>query len=99
MSAKTIAAALPDFPANPLLVEHLRNAGRWLAQRFSSRAHSAERVLAIEDRVVIGPKKSLVVVRCHGQRFLIATAGDSIGPVIEVAAAKPARRTRREREA
>lgn len=85
MSAKTIAAPLLPFTQAPPLVRHLRGAIHWLVQRFTRTASTAERVLAVEDRVAIGPKKSLVVVRCHGQRFLIATAGDTIGPVIEVA--------------
>ena len=106
MSAKTIAAPLPHLTEAPPLLRHLRNAARWLLQNFSRSAIPATRALVVEERVAIGPKKSLVLVRCRGQRFLVATAGDTIGPVIEVGPPKPASkpspgtvRVRREREA
>lgn len=111
MSAKTIAAPLPNFTEAPPLVRNLRRAVRWLMGRFIPAARTAERALAVEDRVTIGPKKSLVVVRCRGQRFLVAAAGDTIGPIIEIAgevageiaapksSATRARRVRRERGA
>lgn len=99
MSTKMIAAQLPRFAETPPLVRHLRNAARWLLRRISPAAAGAERALAVEERVVIGPKKSMVLVRCHGQRFLVATAGDTVGPFIEIAPPKAARRPRREREA
>lgn len=95
MSAKTIAAQLPNFAEASPLLRKLRRAARWLTARFVRSATCAERALAVEERVTIGPKKSLMVVRCHGQRFLVGTAGDSIGPVIELAGPKPARRARR----
>lgn len=99
MSTKIIAARFPNSIETPPLAKHLRNALLWLIRRASPAAARAERTLAIEERVSIGPKKSLVVVRCHGQRFLIATAGDTVGPFIEIAQPKAARRARREREA
>lgn len=95
MSAKAIGAQLPNFAEVSPLVRNLRRAARWLAGRFIRPATCAERALAVEERVAIGPKKSLMVVRCHGQRFLVGTAGDAIGPVIEIAEPKPVRRTRR----
>jgi flagellar biogenesis protein FliO len=72
---------------------------RWLLKRISPAAGCAERVLAVEERVTIGPKKAMVLVRCHGQRFLVATAGDTVGPFIEITSPKASRRPRREREA
>jgi flagellar biogenesis protein FliO len=104
MTAKSIAAPLPHFTEAlhsevPPFPQHLRSATRWLLQRFTRTANTVERVLAVEDRVAIGPKKSLMVVRCHGQRFLVGTCGDTIGPVIEVTPPKPPRRNRMEREA
>lgn len=95
MSAKAIAVQLPNFAEISPLVRSLRRTGRWLAGRFVRSAACAERALAVEERVTIGPKKSLMVVRCHGQRFLIGVAGDAIGPVIEVTEPKPVRRARR----
>lgn len=99
MSAKSITAPPPVFVEAPPFVRLLRTAAYRLVQRFTRTANAAERVLAIEDQVAIGPRKSLLVVRCHGRRFLVATAGDTIGPVIEVAATRPARRQSRERKA
>lgn len=98
MSTKIIAARFPVVAETPPLVRLLRDAVRWLIRRTSPAAARAERALAVEERVAIGPKKSLVVVRCHGQRFLIATAGDTVGPLIEIAPPKASRRSRRERE-
>lgn len=98
MPAKTMAAHLPSLTEAPPLAQYLRNAVRSLLKKINPAVSSAERSLVLEDRVTIGPKKSLVVVRCHGQRFLVATAGDTIGPVIEVAPPAAVRRTRRERE-
>lgn len=98
MSAKIIAAQLPNFSEVPL-ARNLRRLTGWIAARFARNAASAERVLAVEERVAIGPKKSLIVVRCHGQRFLVGTTGDAIGPVIEIDGPKPIRRARREKQA
>jgi flagellar biogenesis protein FliO len=99
MSAKTMAAQLPQFAGGSPLAQHLQKAVRWLLKKFVSSAGATERALAVEERVTIGPKKSLLVVRCHGQRFLVATAGDTVGPLVEIASPKAARRSRKEREA
>lgn len=99
MSTKIIAAAPPNVPQASLFARHLRNAARGLLGRFARAANSADRALVLEDRVAVGPKKSLVLVRCHGQRFLVATAGDTIGPFIKIAAPRPRRAPRRERGA
>jgi len=99
MFAKTVAVAPPKFTEAPPFVPYLRRVLRALLARFTRAAGSAERALVLEDRVAIGPRKTLVVVRCYGQRFLIATAGDTFGPVIEVVSPKPARRTHKERNA
>lgn len=98
MSAKVMIAGLPS-PAISPLSKHVRDAGRWLVQRFSSAASAAERVLAVEERVSIGPRKTLVLIRCHNQQFLVATAGDTVGPIIEIAPRKIARRSGREPQA
>lgn len=98
MSAKIIAAGPGSFAETPPLAKYVRDAVRWLLKRVAPAVGSAERALAVEEKVAIGPKKSLVVVRCHDQRFLVATAGDAVGPIVEIAPPKPTRR-RREREA
>jgi flagellar biogenesis protein FliO len=92
MSARLIAARLPELAQSPPLAPHFRGALRRLLRRFTSAPNSTERLLAVEDRVTLGPKKALLLVRCHGRRFLIATAGDTIGPIMEVATPKPAGR-------
>jgi hypothetical protein len=99
MPAKIIAAALPNVPQAPPFARHLRDVARGLLGRFTRAAGTADRALVLEDRVAIGPKKSLVVVRCHGQRFLVATAGDTIGPLIKLAAPRARRAPRKERGA
>ncbi len=89
----------PNFAEISPLAGQIRKAGRWLFQRVSSSAGSAERVLAVEERVSIGPKKMLLLVRCRDQQFLVATAGDGVGPIVEVASRKPVRRSSKERKA
>lgn len=95
MSARLIAADLPKLAEPTPLARHLREVFHKLLRRFISVASTDQRALAVEDRVSLGPKKSLVLVRCQGQRFLIASAGDTIGPIIEVAAPKSSRRAPR----
>jgi flagellar biogenesis protein FliO len=99
MTAKTIAAGPQNFAEASPLAQHLRCAMRWLIRRFTHATDPAERALAVEERVTIGPKRSLILVRCHGQRFLVATAGDTIGPVIELAQSKATRSLRKEHKA
>lgn len=99
MSTKVVAAQMPQFAAMSPFVRHLQSGVRWLFQRISPAAADAKRALVVEERVTIGPKKAMVLVRCHAQRFLVATAGDTVGPFIEIDAPKAGRRPRREREA
>ncbi|MGH9586260.1 MAG: flagellar biosynthetic protein FliO [Acidobacteriaceae bacterium] len=99
MSAKILTAGFPKFAGESPLAKHIRNLGRWLLQRVSPVASARERALVVEERVAIGPKKALVLVRCDGQKFLVATAGDTVGPVIEIVPQKAARRSRKGREA
>jgi len=99
MTAKTIAAEPPSLSKAAPFARHLRDVARALLSKFTRTANPADHALVVEDRVALGPKKSLTVVRCHGQRFLIATAGDTVGPLIEIAAPRPRRSPRRERGA
>jgi len=98
MSAKALGAPWPNpIEASPL-ARFLRNVFLSLRGRFKPAARCAERALAVEERVALGPKKALVLVRCHGQRFLVATTADGVGQILEIAGPMPARRARRERE-
>jgi hypothetical protein len=47
-------------------------------------SRSSDRLLSIEERLVIEPKKTLFLVNCLGRRFLVGTAGSSICPMFEV---------------
>lgn len=57
---------------------------RLLLDKLARAAGPAQSALSIEERLAIGPKKTLMVVNCHGKRFLVATAGDMIAPLIEI---------------
>jgi flagellar biogenesis protein FliO len=44
----------------------------------------AERVLEVEERLMVGGRKSVLLIACHGRRFLLASSGDAMTPLIEV---------------
>lgn len=81
--------------SNPLetapLVKALRRLWRLMRTRMARRSAAPERALAVEERVALGPKKSLLVVRCHGQRFLVGVTADTVGPFVEIGAAARSR--------
>jgi flagellar biogenesis protein FliO len=52
-----------------------------LINRSSSTQESS---LRVEERLNLGPKKALLLVSCYGRHFLVATAGETIAPLIEV---------------
>jgi flagellar biogenesis protein FliO len=56
----------------------------WL--RGLSRARAAAAPLRIEARLSLGVKKSLVLVNCRGRQVLLALSGDTVAPVLELAA-------------
>jgi flagellar biogenesis protein FliO len=72
--------------------------------RLSRVRATQQGALRIEERLQFGPKKTLLLVSCHGRRFLVATAGETIAPLIEVrmdreaSAPKRARRSRARKE-
>lgn len=87
MATKAVAVPFPKpFGASPL-VDNLRRLLVFFRRRIARAATAPERALAVEDRVTVGTKKSLLVVRCHGQRFLVGVSADAIGPFVEVGAA------------
>jgi flagellar biogenesis protein FliO len=40
--------------------------------------------LRIEERLSLGGKKAVTLIACNGRRFLLASSGDSMAPLIEV---------------
>jgi hypothetical protein len=64
-----------------------RIAGGWLrtlAGRIGKGLQPSARGLCIEERLSLGGKKSVTLIACHGRRFLLASSGDSIAPLLEV---------------
>jgi flagellar biogenesis protein FliO len=63
----------------------LGRAAAWL-RRVGAAQTRPEATLRIEARLSLGPKKSLALVHCRGRLLLLAIAGDSIAPLMEMAA-------------
>lgn len=57
---------------------------RAVSRRMSQAREDAERHLRIDERLNIGPKKSLLLVSCCGQRVLVAVAGETVTTLLEV---------------
>lgn len=57
---------------------------RAVSRRMSRAREDAERHLRIDERLNIGPKKSLLLVSCCGQRVLVAVAGETVTTLLEV---------------
>ncbi len=53
------------------------------------------RELRIEERLSIGPKKSLLVVYCRGERFLVASGAENIHAVLPLSSSTSRRSVRR----
>jgi flagellar biogenesis protein FliO len=83
MTETTMEARSPGYPAG-LLAQRIARRARSAFEKFLRRAQSSDRLLLIEERIAIGPKKTLLLVNCAGRRFLVATAGDTIAPLVEV---------------
>lgn len=49
----------------------------------------------IEEKLSIGPKKSLLVVYCRGERFLVASGAENISAVLPLSSSRPRRDARR----
>jgi hypothetical protein len=56
----------------------------FFASRWAVTKRGGERLLVLEDRLAIGPKKSLALVQCAGRRYLVAVSGDAIAALQEV---------------
>ena len=74
----------PGYLTGRPFVQKISTLGRFVLERLSLPVKSADHLLSVEERVAIGPKKTLMLVNCAGRRFLVATAGDAIAPMIEV---------------
>lgn len=57
---------------------------RSLAGRFIERSQPGDRSLFIEERLTFGTKKQLLLVSCHGRRFLMASSADAVTSLVEV---------------
>jgi flagellar biogenesis protein FliO len=84
MSQQTLETRLPNAAALPAAMQRLAGLMRMLVARLSRAASPAQNILSIEERLTIGPKKMVMVVNCDGRRFLLATAGEMIAPLIEI---------------
>ncbi len=84
MMGRTTEAGSPGYLAGRLFGQRISTLSRFVLERLSLPVKSADRLLSIEERLAIGPKKTLMLVNCAGRRFLVAAAGDAIAPIIEV---------------
>lgn len=81
--------SLTHFPASR---EETSDARRpllpgWIAAllaRIGRRLQPAGRVLHVEERLMLGGRKSVTLIVCHGRRFLLASSGDALAPLVEV---------------
>src|ERR1700722_10594755 len=63
------------------------------ALSFGRTQASAANALRIEEKLSLGPKKMLYLVRCREKEFLIAAGSDAIVSVVEVSSTVPAQVT------
>lgn len=63
---------------------------RTLRQFLNAKMTSAlkSRELRVEERISLGPKKSLSIVYCRGERFLVASSAESIHAVVALSVAR-----------
>ncbi|HVJ07594.1 MAG TPA: flagellar biosynthetic protein FliO [Acidisarcina sp.] len=64
------------------LLSRLSETLGWLFSKIKPAALHRPRELHVEERLAFGPKKSLTVVRCGAQRFLVASGADTITAVL-----------------
>jgi len=84
MSEGTLEARHPGHVTGLQLAQRISSLTRLGLKRLLGTAQPAECLLSIEERLAIGPKKTLLLVNCAGQRFLLATTGEAIAPLFEV---------------
>jgi flagellar biogenesis protein FliO len=59
------------------------------------RAPARPRMLSVAERLDLGPKKSLLIVNCGEQRFLLASSAAGITAMLEISSPQLERRERR----
>lgn len=57
-----------------------------LTRSFGMQQVGAETALRIDEKLSLGPKKTLFLVACRGKQFLVATGADTIVSLVEVTA-------------
>ena len=56
---------------------------KWL-EAFAPRQRSRPPLLAITEKLDLGPKKSLLVIACGERRFLVASGAETIAAMLEI---------------
>jgi len=85
MSQGILETRLPNVSAlPPAAMQRLAGLVRMLVAKLSRAASPARNILSVEERLTIGPKKTVMVLNCDGRRFLLVTAGEMIAPLIEI---------------
>ena len=51
---------------------------------WTGRAGMAKRRLQVLETLSIGPKKQMLLIRCDGEKYLVATGPDSVQTIIRV---------------
>ncbi len=55
---------------------------RRLLLKMKPAVFTRSRTLRVEERLALGPKKSLTIICCRGERFLVASGADTITAVL-----------------
>jgi len=84
MSERTLGTRHPGYVAGLQVARRISGLTRLGLNKLLGTAQPSDCLLSIEERLTIGPKKTLVLVNCCGRRFLLAIADDAISPMIEV---------------
>jgi len=84
MPERSLEAQAQSYSIHRLLTRNISSRVLRIFQRFLQTAEAPPPLMSIEERLAVGPKKSLVLIACSGRRFLLATAGDSITAPVEV---------------
>jgi flagellar biogenesis protein FliO len=77
-----------ESPEN-ILVNHssvLERMVSMLTRSFGIQHVGVETALRIDEKLSLGPKKTLFLVACSGKQFLVATGADTIVSMVEVTA-------------
>jgi Flagellar biosynthesis protein, FliO len=81
----SFAESIQSLVAQPASCGWVSKAGRRiqaLLRRIKPTTTQRSGALRVESRLALGPKRSMVVVSCRGERFLVACGSDSISAVV-----------------